>query len=378
MLRKTVRQLAQEKIAPRVKDMEKTEDFPQDLVDLMAKNGLIGLTFPEKYGGMGGDKVSFCIVLEELARISGDATMWCAQSHLGSQPLLVAGSEEQKQRFMPRISAGETICAFGLTEPEAGSDVAGMRTRAIRDGDSYVLNGSKCFISFANVAKVMTLFAKTDPAAGYKGISAFVLETDTPGFSVGKLEDKMGLRSAPTVQIAFDDCRIPRENLLGQEGDGWKISMVTLDVTRPGVGAMGLGMAQGALDVSIEYAKQREQFGSPIASFQGIQFMLADMAMQIEAARLLVYKAAALVDEGSKEATKIGAMAKCFATDVAMKVTTDAVQILGGYGYIKDYPVERYMREAKVTQIFEGTNQVQRLVISRELVRQQVEILKYF
>lgn len=368
-LRRTVRRMAQEKIAPRVAEMEEKHHFPDELFRFLGENGLIGLPFPEEYGGGGGDEVSFCIVLEELARVSADASMWVAQSHLGAQPIVVAGSEEQKRRFLPPITSGETLCSFGLTEPNAGSDVASARTKAVKDGDHYILNGNKCFTSFCNVAGYVSVFAKTDPSAGTKGLSCFVVDTKTPGFHIGKLERKMGFKACPTPEIAFEDCRIPKENLLGNEGDGWAIAMKVLDITRPSVGAMALGIAQGALDTALDYAKTRVQFGQPIANFQAIQFMLADMAMQLEAARWLVYKAASVVDEDSRDMTRIGAMAKCYASDVAMKITVDAVQVLGGYGYMEEYPAEKYMREAKMTQIVEGTNQIQRIVIAREMLR---------
>jgi len=371
MLRKSVRRMAEEEIAPRVPEIEETGVFPQELVDIFAKQQLIGFTFPKEYGGGGGDEVSYCIVEEELSRVFCDALMWCSQSHLGAQPILIGGSDEQKRRFLPAIASGEKICAFGLTEPEAGSDVAGMRTTAVRDGDHYVLNGSKRFISYGGSAPVMTMFAKTDPEAKRGGISVFFLDKQqSPGVSLVRLEKKLGWRSTPTSEIVIKNCRIPRENLLGQEGDGWDISMRTVDITRPGVGACGVGIAQGAYEVALNYAVERHQFGAPIASFQAIQFKLADMAMEIEAARWLVYRAAAAVDEDSPLMAKLGAMAKCFGTDVAMKVAVEAVQVLGGSGYVKDFATERYFREAKLTQIFEGTNEIQRLTIARQIIKE--------
>lgn len=371
MLRKSVRRMAEEEIAPRVNEIEETGVFPQELLDLFAKQQLIGFAFPKEYGGGGGDEVSYCIVEEELCRVFADALMWCSQSHLGAQPILIAGSDEQKRRFLPAIASGEKICAFGLTEPEAGSDVAGMRTTARRDGDYYVLNGSKRFISFGGSAPVMTIFAKTNPEVKRGGISAFFLDKEeSPGVSLVRLEKKLGWRSTPTSEIVLKNCRIPKGNLLGQEGDGWDISMRTVDITRPGVGACGVGIAQGAYEVALNYAIERHQFGAPIASFQAIQFKLADMAMEIEAARWLVYKAGAAVDEDSPLMAKLGAMAKCFGTDVAMKVAVEAVQILGGSGYIKDFATERFFREAKLTQIFEGTNEIQRLTIARQIIKE--------
>jgi alkylation response protein AidB-like acyl-CoA dehydrogenase len=371
MLQKTVRRMAEEEIAPRVNEIEETGVFPQELWDLFRKQQLIGLSFPKEYGGGGADKVSLVIVMEELARVFADALMWCYQPHLGASPILVGGNEEQKRRFVPPIASGEKMCAFALTEPEAGSDVASMRTTAVRDGDYYVLNGSKRFISFGGSAPVMTVFAKTDPAAKHRGISAFFLDKEqSSGVSQVRLERKLGWRSTPTAELVLTDCRIPRENLLGQEGQGWDIAMKTLDIHRVGNGACGVGIAQGAYEVALNYAQERVQFGAPIASFQAIQFKLADMATEIEAARLLTYKAAVAVDEDSPLMAKLGAMAKCFATDVAMRVSVEAVQILGGSGYMKDFATERYFREAKLTQIFAGTNEIQRLTIGREILRE--------
>ncbi|MCL5265702.1 MAG: acyl-CoA dehydrogenase family protein [Chloroflexi bacterium] len=370
ILRKNIRRLCEEMIGPRTAEIEQTGVFPENLKQIIRKNGLIGFPFPKAYGGSGGDEVSFCVIVEEVARVNGDAMMWVSQNHLGAQPIVLAGSEEQKKKFLPSIVSGETMCSFGLTEPEGGSDVAGMRTRAELRGDHYVINGGKRFISFGNMAGYVTVFAKTNPSAGRKGISCFVVEKGTPGFSAPRVEDKMALHSSPTAELVFDNCIVPRENLLGKEGDGWDIAMRTLDVTRPTVAAIGLGIAQGAFDAALNYAKQRVQFGQPIANFQAIQVMLSDMATEIEAARLLTYRAAAYVDEDDRRMVKFGSMAKYYATDVAMKVTTDAVQIHGGYGYTKDFPVERFMREAKFSQIVEGTNQIQRLVVARELLRE--------
>ena len=371
MLRKSVRRMSEEQIAPRVGEIEETGVFPPELMDLFGKQQLIGFTFPKEYGGAGGDEVSYCIIEEELSRVFADALMWCSQSHLGAQPLLIAGTEEQKRRFLPAVASGEKICAFGLTEPEAGSDVAGITTTAVRDGNYYVLNGSKRFISYGGSAPVMTIFAKTNPEDKRGGLSVFFLDKqESPGVSLVRLEKKMGWRSTPTSEIVIKNCRIPKENLLGREGDGWDISMRTLDVTRPGVGSCGVGIAQGAYEVALNYAIERHQFGAPIASFQAIQFKLADMAMEIEAARWLCYRAGAAVDDDSPLMAKLGAMAKCFGTDVAMKVAVEAVQILGGSGYVKDFAAERYFREAKLTQIFEGTNEIQRLVIARQIIRE--------
>ncbi|MDO8690078.1 MAG: acyl-CoA dehydrogenase family protein [Dehalococcoidia bacterium] len=370
MMRKNIRRLAEEQIAPRVAQIEATETFPADIVELFRKQKLMGMAFPTEYGGGGGDEVILCILMEELSRVFSDSVLWCCVSQLGAQPILLAGSEAQKRRYMPDLASGKTMCALGLTEPEAGSDVAGLRTSAVRDGDHYVLNGGKRFISLGNVADYVTIFAKTDPSARHKGLSVFLVEKGTPGFTVARLEDKLGWRSTPTAELVLKNCRVPVENLLGVEGQGWEIAMRTLDLTRPGVGAIGVGIAQGAYETALGYAKERKAFGAPIASFQAIQLKLADMAIDIEAARLLVYKAAALVDEESPLVPYYASIAKTFATDAAMRVTTEAIQVLGGSGYIKDFAVERYFREAKLTQIFEGANEVQRLNIAREVLRE--------
>lgn len=369
MMRKNIRRLAEEQIAPRVAEIEASETFPPDILDLFRKQKLMGIAFPTEYGGGGGDEVVVCILMEELARVFSDAVLWCAVSLLGGQPILIAGTEEQKRRIMPALASGQKMCALGLTEPEAGSDVAGIRTTAVRDGDHYVLNGAKRFISLGNVADYVSIFAKTDPSSRHRGLSVFLVEKGTPGFSVARLEDKLGWRSTPTAELVFKNCRVPAENLLGSEGQGWEIAMKTLDITRPGVGAIAVGIAQGAYETAVGYAKERTQFGAPIASFQAIQLKLADMAIDIEASRLLVYKAAVMVDEGSPEVPYYASIAKAFATDAAMRVTTEAVQVLGGSGYVKDFPVERFFREAKLTQIFEGANEVQRLNIAREILR---------
>lgn len=371
MLQKSVRRMCDEQIAPRVSEIEETGVFPQELKDLFRKQGLLGLSFPKEYGGGGADKVSLVVIMEELARVFADSLIWCYQSHLGASPIVVGGSEEQKRRLLPAIATGEKMCAFGLTEPEAGSDVAAMSTTAVSDGDSYVLNGSKRFISMGGHCEVMTVFAKTDPAAKHKGISAFYLDKEqSPGVTLVRLEKKLGLRSTPTAELTLKNCRIPKENLIGQEGQGWAIGMKTLDIHRVGNGAFGTGIAQGAYETALNYARERVQFGAPIVTFQAIQFKLADMATEIEAARLLTYRAAVAVDEDSPQMAKLGAMAKCFATDVAMKTTVEAVQILGGSGCMKDFTAERYMREAKLTQIFAGTNEIQRLTIAREILRE--------
>lgn len=375
MMRKNIRRLAEEEIAPRVAEIEATEVFPQDLLDLFRKQKLMGLPLPAEYGGGGGDEVTLCIFMEELSRVFSDAVLWCGVSFLGAQPILIGGTEEQKKRYLPAFASGEKNCSLGLSEAEAGSDVAGIRTTAVRDGDYYVLNGGKRFISLGNVTDYVSVFAKTNPAAKHKGLSVFLVEKGTPGFSVARLENKLGWRSTPTAELVFKNCRVPAENLIGREGQGWEIAMAALDVTRPGIGACGVGIAQGAFEVALSYSKERVQFGAPLASYQAIQLKLADMAIDIEASRLLVYKSAALVDEMSPMVPYFASIAKVFATDAAMRVTTEAIQILGGSGYMKDFPVERYFREAKLTQIFEGANEIQRLNIAREMLRQEAALV---
>jgi alkylation response protein AidB-like acyl-CoA dehydrogenase len=371
MIRQTIREIVKDKVVPRAAEIDETDEFPWDIFRIFQEADLLGLAVPVEYGGVGADSLTFCLVTEEIAKASLACATIVTTQGLGVAPILLAGSEEQKRRYLPQIAKGECVVAFGLTEPEAGSDVTVIETRAIVDGDSYLLNGSKCFTSQGAVAHIFSIFAKTDmEVSGARGISAFIVDKDTPGFSIGKHERKMGVHGISNTELFFDDCRIPQENLMGKEGQGFGTAMRTLDVTRPTVACQAVGVAQGALDYALNYAKERVQFGQPIIDFQGIQFMLADMAMEIEAARQLAYKAATLIDEGSEEIAKYGAMSKCFASDVAMRVTTNAVQILGGYGYMKSHPVERMMRDAKIIQIWEGTNQIQRIVISRALAKQ--------
>ncbi len=370
MLLDMVREVAQEKIAPRAAAIDESGEYPWDIKDALAKLDLLGLPFPEEYGGTGTDLLTICMVIEEIAKVCATSALIIATQSLGTLPITIAGTSEQKRRLFPRLASGEWIAAFGLTEPGAGSDAAAMRTKAVREGDEYVLNGTKHFITNAGIAHVNTIFAMTDASRGVKGISAFIVESDRPGFSAGKIEHKMGIRGSRTGELVFQDCRIPAENLLGKEGDGFKIAMMTLDRSRPEVGAQAVGIAQGALDYACRYAKERCQFGGPIANLQAIQFMLADMAMQVQAARLMVYDAAEAADRGDKRLTLLSAMCKCFAGDTAMRVTTDAVQVLGGYGYMTEYPVERMMRDAKITQIYEGTNQIQRVVVARALLNE--------
>ncbi|MFZ5813931.1 MAG: acyl-CoA dehydrogenase family protein [Bacillota bacterium] len=375
MLRETVRELTREKIWPRAAEIDRTGEFPWDIAQLFREMGLLGLAVPEEYGGSGMGVLACCLAIEEVAKACASSALIIADQELGLLPILVGASEEQKRAWLPRFAGGQELIAFALTEPSAGSDASALKTTAVRDGDHYVLNGRKVFITHGSVAGAFTLFATVDPAAGAKGIACFFIEAGTPGLIIGRHEEKMGIRGSPTVELILEDCRVPASNRIGGEGDGFKIALITLDQSRPAVGAQALGIAAGALEYALQYAKQRQQFGRPIAEFQGLQFMFAEMATKVEASRLLVYKAAALIDGQGKvrgrlptEINKISAMAKMMASDTAMSVTTDAVQILGGYGYTRDYPVERMMRDAKITQIYEGTNQIQRLVIARALL----------
>jgi alkylation response protein AidB-like acyl-CoA dehydrogenase len=367
-IRDTIRELVQDRVAPRAAEIDERAEYPKDVEDLFAENGVLAIPFPEEYGGISGSSVTICMGIEEIAKACATSSLILAAQALGSYPILVAGTEEQKKRLCPPMAQGR-MAAYALSEPGSGSDAAAMKTTAKRYGDEYVLNGSKIFITLGNVAETLVVFARTDPEAGSRGISAFVLERETSPWEVVKIEHKLGIRGSPTAMLAFDEVRVPAKNRIGEDGQGFKLALAVLDRSRPGIGAQALGIAEGALDYAISYAKERQQFGQPIASFQGLQFMLADMATQIEAARHLVYLAATKVDGRASDLTKVAAMAKLFASDMAMKVTTDAVQILGGYGYIQDYPVERMMRDAKITQIYEGTNQIQRVVISRALLR---------
>jgi alkylation response protein AidB-like acyl-CoA dehydrogenase len=369
-LRAVVRELAEERIAPRAAEIDETREFPWDLKELLARQDLLGTCFEERYGGTGLDEIGQMIAAEEVACADATTSLIPIVQKLGSLPITLAGNEDQKQRYFPRLASGEWLIAFGLTEAAAGSDVASNRMRAVRDGDVYRLSGSKRFITHGSVANVLTVFALTDPAAGgRKGMSAFIVETDTPGFSAPRLEHKMGIRGSPTAELNFDDVRVPAENRLGEEGEGFKIAMGTLDRSRLGIAAQAVGIAQGALDAALKYAKEREQFGQHVSDFQGIQFMLADMASQTESARQLLYAAAARVEANVTDLPYWTSAAKLIAGDTAMRVTTDAVQIFGGYGYISDYPVERMMRDAKITQLYEGTQQIQRLIIARQLLQ---------
>jgi alkylation response protein AidB-like acyl-CoA dehydrogenase len=361
-------EIARERVAPRAAEIDHTAQFPWDMKELLAQQDILAMPYPEEYGGLGSSELAVVMAIEELSRNCATTGLLLAVQQLGSLPIMLMGNEEQKRKYLPSLASGEWLAAFGLTEAGSGSDAAAMQTFAVRSGDKYILNGSKRFITNGGLAHVNSIFAITDTKVGTRGISAFIVEKDFPGFSVGRIEDKMGIKGSQTAELIFTDCEVPAENLLGHEGDGFKIAMMTLDRTRPGVGAQALGIAQGALDLAVSYSKQRVQFNKPISDNQGIQFMLADMATKVEAARLLVYNAAEMIDRGEPNFSKYSSMAKMYASDIAMEVTGDAVQVLGGYGYMKEYPAERMMRDAKITQIYEGTNQIQRMVIARALL----------
>jgi alkylation response protein AidB-like acyl-CoA dehydrogenase len=368
-IRDTIRELVQDRVAPRAAEIDQTGEYPKDIEKLFADNGILGIPFPEEYGGISGSSVTICMGIEEIAKACASSSLILAVQALGSYPILVAGTEDQKKRMCPPLASGEKVAAYALSEPGSGSDAAAMKTRARKVGGDYVISGTKQFITQGSVAGTLVVFAQTDGGSDHRSISAFVLERETSPWKVEKLEHKLGIRGSPTAQIVLEDVKVPAANRLGEEGAGFKIALAVLDRSRPGIGAQALGIAEGAFAYALNYVKEREQFGQPIASFQGIQFMLADIATQIEAARHLVFQAATKVDTRSPDLTKVAAMAKLFASDMAMKVTTDCVQLLGGYGYISDYPVERMMRDAKITQIYEGTNQIQRVVIARALLR---------
>ncbi len=369
MVREAVRDVCADKVAPYAAEVDERSEFPQAAYDALREADLHAPHVPEEYGGAGADALATCIVIEEVARACAASSLIPAVNKLGTMPLLLAGSPELCGRYLPPVAAGEAMFSYGLSEREAGSDTASMRTRATRDGDEWVLNGQKSWITNAGVSEFYTVMAVTDPDAGSRGISAFVMERGDPGFSFGAPERKLGIKGSPTRELFFSDTRIPAERLVGGEGEGLKIALRTLDHTRVTIGAQAVGIAQGALDVAASYVKERRQFGKAIAEFQGVQFMLADMAMKLEAARQLVYTAAAKSERGDADLPFFGAAAKCFASDAAMEITTDAVQLLGGAGYVKDYPVERMMRDAKITQIYEGTNQIQRIVMARHLLQ---------
>ena len=368
MIRDLARKVARERIAPHAAHYDETETYPEESMNAIIESGLFGVWVPEQYGGSDMGCLALALVAEEIAWACAATGTQFVDQPLGGLPILLAGTEEQKKKYLPRLATGEMLCAYSLSEPGAGSDAAGLKTTAVRKGDHYVLNGSKQWCTNGDHADVLCVFATVDPARRAKGVTAFLIEPNMPGFSVGKKERKMGIRASPTVALHFTDCVVPVEQRLGAEGDGFRIAMQTLDVTRPATGALAVGIGQAALDAAVGYAKERQQFGQPIAAFQGIQFMLADMAMQMHAARLMVHHAARQVDAGITGNTYEASMAKCTAGDAAMKVATDAVQIFGGYGYTREFPVERYMRDAKIMQIYEGTNQIQRLIIAKELM----------
>ena len=368
MIRDLARKVAREKIVRWAAEVDEQERYPTESLEAIKEAGLYGIWVPEEYGGSDMGCLALALVCEEIAwACAATATQYLDQP-LGGLPILYFGTAEQKEKYLPRLASGELLAAYSLSEPEAGSDAAGLRTTAVRRGDHYVLNGSKQWCTNGDHAGVLTVFATVDRAKRAKGITAFLIEPDMPGFAVGKKERKMGIRGSPTVALHFTDCRVPVEQRLGEEGEGFTIAMATLDVTRPATGSMAVGIAQAALDAAVGYAKERKQFGQRIGDFQGIQFMLADMAIQVYAARLMVQHAARQVDGGIRGNSYEASMAKCWAGDAAMKVATDAVQVFGGYGYTREFPVERFMRDAKIMQIYEGTNQIQRLIIARELL----------
>ena len=369
MLRAAVRAVCEDKIAPLAAEADATGEFPQSSYDALRQADFHAVHVPEAYGGPGADALSTCLVIEEVARVCASTSLIPAVNKLGTMPLLLSASEDLRKRYLPAVASGEAMFSYALSEAEAGSDAVSMRTRAVRDGEGYVLNGAKRWITNAGISEFYTVMAVTDPDAGANGISAFVVEKSDEGLTFGAPEKKLGIRGSPTRELYFDNCRIPADRLIGAEGSGFKTALRTLDHTRVTIAAQAIGIAQGALDHATGYAKERKQFGKAIADFQGIQFLLADMAMKLAAARQLTYAAAAKSERGDSDLTFFGAAAKCFASDAAMEITTDAVQVLGGYGYVKDYPVERMMRDAKITQIYEGTNQIQRLVMARQLLR---------
>ncbi len=370
MIKDVCRDVAEEKIKPVREHYDEANEFPRELLPVFAQADLCGLYIEEAYGGTGGGVMDLCVAVEELSKVCSGIALSIAATALGTFPIILFGNDEQKQKYLPRIAQGKCLAAFGLTEPNAGSDAGAIATTATKDGDSYILNGTKQWITNGGEAEIYTVVAKTDKSRGARGASAFIVEKDTPGFTFGKKENKMGIRASATRELIFQDCRIPKANLLSKEGMGFLVAMKTFDQSRPGVAAQALGIAAGALDEAVKYSRERRQFGKPICSFQGVQFMLADMATQVEAARALVYQAARAIDAGLKDTSKISAMCKLFASDTAMRVTTDAVQIFGGYGYMKEYPVEKMMRDAKITQIYEGTNQIQREVIGLNLIKE--------
>lgn len=365
-----LRKMVAEKVEPRAAEIDQKGEFPWDLKEIFQEMGLLGLSVPEEYGGCYQEHRYICLAVEEIARACVSSSLIVQVQSLGWEPILIGGTEEQKKKYGPQIASGEKLIAYALTEPGAGSDSAAMNTKAVKKGDKYIINGSKCFISNGPVANLISLFAMTDSSKGVHGISGFIVETDTPGFSVGKWESKMGIKGSPTGELVFEDMEVPAENLIGEEGKGFIYAMKTLDTSRPVIAAQAVGIAQGALDKAIAYSKERVQFGRPISKFQGLSWMMADLAAKIEAARALTYQAANMITFQDPRRSYMSACCKLIASDVAMEVTTKALQIAGGYGYMTEFPFERMMRDAKITQIYEGTNEIQKLVISRELLRQ--------
>ena len=370
MIKELARQIADQRIMPVRADLDEKEEFPWEIIKVLADSDLMGLCYPEEYGGLGGGTFENCLAVEEISRACIGVSVCYAVSGLGAYPILLFGSEEQKKKYIPDVAGGRKLAAFGLTEANAGSDASGIQTTAVLDGNEYIINGTKQWITGGGEAEIYTVIVMTDKTRGSRGASALIVEKGTSGFSFGKKEKKMGIRASATTELIFSNCRVPKENLIGREGMGFVVAMRVLDRTRPGIGAQSIGLCQGALDEAVNYARERKQFGKPIISFQAVQHILADMATQTEAARALVYSACRFIDSGAKDISKVSAMAKVFSSDAAMKVTVDAVQVLGGYGYMRDYPVEKMMRDAKILQIYEGTNQIQRNVIGQELIKE--------
>lgn len=370
MIKELAHKIAEEKIRPVAAKYDISEEFPWEVIKVIADSDLFGLFIPEEYGGMGVNVLNLCLATEELSRACGGIAVCYAASALGTFPIVLFGNDAQKKKYLPELARGKKIAAFGITEPEAGSDASAIKTTAKKDGDQYILNGLKHFITNGGDAEIYTVIAMTDKNKGARGASAFIVEKGTPGFTFGKKEDKFGIRASSTRELIFTDCKIPKENLISKEGMGFIVTMRTFDMSRPGVAAQALGIAQGAFELAVKYVKERHQFGKSISSFQGIQWMIADMATEIEAARALVYSTARMVDSGISGVAKESAMAKLYASDVAMKVSVDALQLFGGYGYMKDYPIEKYVRDAKITQIYEGTNQIQRGIIGLQVIKE--------
>jgi len=373
MIKELAHKIAEEKIRPAAAKYDISEEYPWDVLKVMAESDMFGLFIPEEYGGFANSVFNLCLATEEFSRACGGIAVCYAASALGTFPIVLFGNDEQKKKYLPDLARGKKVAAFAITEPEAGSDASGIKTTAKKEGDHYILNGLKHFITNGGDAETYVVIAMTDKTKGARGASAFIVEKGTPGFTFGKKEDKFGIRASSTRELIFTDCKIPAKNLLSKEGMGFIVTMRTFDMSRPGVAAQALGIAQGALELAVKYVRQRVQFGKSISSFQGIQWMLADMATEVEAARGLVYSTARMVDAGIKDVAKESAMAKMFASDVAMKVTVDALQLFGGYGYMKDYPIEKYVRDAKITQIYEGTNQVQRGIIALQLIKEMAK-----